>query len=275
MKSVLVQGGAGVDFELIVVDDASTRDLSPVRVLVEEAGHGWISLPANVGPAAARNAGVAALAGEIEWLAFLDSDDEWLPGKLAAQVAWARDNPTSQIFQCREKWMRDGQPARRPVRLREPAGEIFSECVERCCISPSAVMMRRELLADLGGFDERYRICEDYQLWLRVALREEVGLLDEELVIKHGGAEDQLTAMVPAFDRWRLRALLELLPASEERSETVLLGIVEKARILGSGAARQGNAEASSRYERIGKWAVAGGEARGMEECLRVLAECF
>jgi glycosyltransferase involved in cell wall biosynthesis len=272
VESVLAQQRTGLDFDLVVVDDASTRDLSAVRSVVKGAGHSWISQSANRGPAAARNAGVAVLSAEIEWLAFLDSDDEWLPGKLAAQIEWVQADPAVRVFQCREKWMRDGQPAKRPQRLREPEGEIFSECVERCCISPSAVMLRRYLFEEIGGFDERYRVCEDYQLWLRIALREEVGLLDQELVIKHGGEDDQLTAIVPAFDRWRLRALLEMLPMAAERTEAVRLGIVEKARILQRGADRQGNSEAAEIYEEIGEWATAWTQGSEVRESLSSLA---
>lgn len=275
VESVLGQHGDDIEFELVVVDDASTHDLSSVRALVEESGHRWISLNANVGPAAARNAGVAALSDEMEWLAFLDSDDEWLPGKLAGQIEWACANPGSRIFQCREKWMRRGEPAKRPLRLREPCGEIFAECIERCCISPSAVMICRELFEEVGGFDDSYRVCEDYQLWLRIALHEEVGLLEEELVIKHGGAEDQLTATVPAFDRWRLRALLESLPVSGERAETVRLGIVEKARILQRGADRQGNAVAAGIYASIGEWVETEAGDGERRRCLKLLKECF
>ena len=274
VDSVLLQDGDDVDFELVVVDDASSSDLSPVRDQLEAAGHRWIALDANAGPATARNAGVAALSDDVDWLAFLDSDDEWLPGKLAAQVEWARKNPAVRIFQCRERWMREGRPARRPLRLREPEGEIFADCVERCCISPSAVMMQRELLDEMGGFDGRYRVCEDYQLWLRIALCEEVGLLDEELVIKHGGADDQLTATVPAFDRWRLRALLELLPRVENdaRRNEVLVGIEAKARILQRGAERQNNLEAADSYARIGEWIATWNESSDTAQCLDDLA---
>lgn len=257
VQSVLRQDGA--EFSLVVVDDASTRDLGEVRQWVEGAGHSWIRQKINSGPAAARNVGVAALPPEAQWLAFLDSDDEWRQGKLAAQIRWHEEHPEAVISQCRELWMRAGLPARRPVRLLEPAGEIFADCVNRCCISPSAVMLRRDLFESLGGFRESYRVCEDYHLWLRIARLHPVGLIDEPLVIKHGGGADQLTNTVPAFDRWRLRALLDLLvetpDLSAEQCGVVLLGIRDKARILERGAAKQDRSDAAEYYRSVEFWA--------------------
>lgn len=247
------------DFELVVVDDASTVDLSSARSQVETAGHRWLTLESNSGPATARNAGVAALSEEVEWLAFLDSDDSWEPDKLERQLDWHRRHPESRISQCQEVWMRNGSPAKRPQRLLEPEGEIFADCVERCCISPSAVMLRPDLFEEFGGFDESYRVCEDYQLWLRIALGYPVGLLREPLVTKNGGADDQLTATVPAFDRWRLRALSGVLMdhgnALGDQREALMSGIAAKARILERGAHRHRDANTAGEYAGIAEWA--------------------
>ncbi len=259
IRSVLDQSHR--EIELVVVDDASTIDLTSARQLVERAGHRWLTLEENSGPAVARNAGVDALSEEIDWIAFLDSDDEWLPGKLERQLAWLAEHPDTKIFQCQETWIRNGTPAKRPRRLLEPEGDIFADCVERCCISPSAVMMCRELFDALGGYDGRYRVCEDYHLWLRIARRHPVGLLSESLVIKNGGDADQLTATVPAFDRWRLRALLELLPDAEAQRDVVLRGISDKARILERGAHRHADAETVTVYQEVAEWAEGGGKA--------------
>lgn len=257
IRSVLDQSHR--EIELIVVDDASTIDLSSARALVEDAGHRWLTLQKNSGPGVARNLGVAALSDKTGWIAFLDSDDEWLPGKLERQLAWLSEHPETKIFQCQETWIRNGAPAKRPRRLLEPEGDIFADCVERCCISPSAVVMRRDLFDAVGGFDESYRVCEDYQLWLRLAMNHPVGLLSEPLVIKNGGDADQLTATVPAFDRWRLRALLELLADAGAHRDVVLHGIAEKARILERGAYRHADDETATLYQNVIEWAEGGG----------------
>ena len=82
--------------------------------------------------------------------------------------------------------------------------------LRRCMISPSAVVLHRRLIADHGGFDETLPAAEDYDLWLRLTWRYEVGLVDEPLVIKRGGHADQLSAQW-GLDRFRIRALAKLL----------------------------------------------------------------
>ena len=244
-------------FELFVVDDASTADLSTVQSTVEKAGHRWIRLPENFGPAAARNAGAAASTGE--WIAFLDSDDRWLPEKLERQLAWHEVHSGFEISQCEEAWIRNGEPVYKPKRLHQPStGRIFDKCVELCCISPSSVMMSRKLWAESGGFDERFRVCEDYELWLRIALNREVGLVPGKFVEKYGGHDDQLSSSVEAIDRWRVLALLENLDRTTgDDRKTVLAGIVTKAGILEAGARKRGLPEEEF-YREIRGWAEAG-----------------
>jgi len=77
-------------------------------------------------------------------------------------------------------------------------------------VSPSAVVLHRRLLLDHGGFDEDLPAAEDYDLWLRLTWRFEVGLVDEPLIIKRGGHADQLSGLW-GLDRFRIRALVKLL----------------------------------------------------------------
>jgi glycosyltransferase involved in cell wall biosynthesis len=194
--------------ELIVVDDGST-DETP-RLLTPLAARGLIRLlrQPNRGVSAARNAGLATARGSL--LAFLDSDDEWLPGKIEAQVEFMEQNPDQVLVQTQERWFRGGRRVNPGLRHRKLAGNIFIPSLERCLISPSAVMLRRGLLAETGGFDEDLPAAEDYDLWLRVLARYPAGLIDRELVIRHGGRPDQLSAQ-PALDRWRILALKKVL----------------------------------------------------------------
>ena len=228
-------------FEMIVVDDSSKEDLSRCRNLVEASGHRWLSLPSNIGPAGARNTGAAEVRGD--WIAFLDSDDIWRPRKLQSQVDWHRRHPEIRVSQCEEAWFRHGQPVRKPAAWRQPeTGRIFEACVHRCLIGPSCVMIERSLFHDLGGFDPSYRVCEDYELWLRLTLRESVGLVEGgPLVERRAGQPDQLSVITPAMDRFRVRALQGLLRSAElspSQSCLVLDAIAEKAGILARGAAR-------------------------------------
>lgn len=244
VESVLAQSFQG--FELVVVDDASAEDLSEVRCLVEGKGHHWLQMEKNVGPAAARNAG--AKLAKNEWLSFLDSDDVWAPDKLQSQVEWHERHPAFEISQCEEAWVRKGRPVQKKSYQEQPQGWIFEDCVKACCISPSCVMMSRRLWQQSGGFDERYRVCEDYELWLRTALYNPVGLVRSHagpLVTRHGGHEDQLSFAVEAMDRFRVLALLELMEKNElmeKQKQVIEQGVLKRAEVLGKGARKRGKA---------------------------------
>jgi glycosyltransferase involved in cell wall biosynthesis len=194
------------DFEIVVVDDGGTDGTFEVlsawreiRVL-RHAGRRGVS--------AARNTGIIAARGE--WLAFLDSDDLWLPDKLARQISLLEGQPELLVCQTGETWVRRGVRVNKPLSHRQVGGKIFLPSLARCMISPSAVILHRRLISDHGGFDETLPAAEDYDLWLRLTWRYEVGLVDEPLVIKRGGHPDQLSRQ-RGLDRFRIRALVKLV----------------------------------------------------------------
>ncbi len=213
LESVRTQRGP--EFEILVVDDGS-EDETPVRLPEEFPAVRMIRM-ANAGPAAARNRGVAASSGE--WIAFLDSDDVWLPGKLDAQMEFFRQNPEYRIAQTEEIWIRNGVRVNPMKKHQKTGGQIFEACLPLCLISPSAVIMHRSLWEETGGFDESFPACEDYDLWLRVAAVNPVGLISTPYVVKYGGHADQLSHAYPAMDRFRIRALVKILE-SGKLSET-------------------------------------------------------
>ena len=227
--------------EVIVVDDGSTDDT--VACLAARRHQWdrlrWIAQPPR-GVAAARNAGVRAAAGS--WLAFLDSDDLWRPGKLAAQRALHRAAPDLLISQTNELWLRNGCRVNPCSYHRKPSGDIFLPSLARCLVSPSAVLMHRSVFESVGGFDESLPVCEDYDLWLRVASCVPVGLVSEPLVIKRGGHADQLSRRYWGMDRFRVAALVKLLAAdmvSGERRRATVETLQRKCAILAHGAARR------------------------------------
>ena len=245
LASVLAQ--TYQDSETIVVDDGSTpvaRDAT--RQLVDEYARArscpirYLFQP-HQGVSAARNRGVAASRGDF--LAFLDSDDIWQPEKLAHQVAFFEAQPTAQICQTQETWIRHGVRVNPRNKHSKPQGDIFVQSLADCLVSPSAVMLRRALFERMGGFDEQLPACEDYDLWLRISVREPVYLIDTPLVLKRGGHADQLSRQFWGMDRFRLVALRKLLDSgrlSPWQRHATLSMLHKKCRILANGARKRG-----------------------------------
>lgn len=251
------------DFALVVVDDGSTdgsADAVRDAMTAAPAGSRVVRQDAR-GVAAARNEGAAVV--DSAWLAFLDSDDLWLPEKLAVQMAWLEARPSYRIGQTGERWIDDGRH-RNPRAWHRKEEWLFPRCLDRCLVSPSAVVIRRDLWEALGGFDASYPVCEDYELWLRVALREPVGLVDEALVVKRGGHADQLSRSTWGLDRWRVAALVKLLGSgalgADERG-AVLAVLRAKCAVLANGAARRGRVDEAERY-----WSIAEAGTRLADE---------
>ena len=229
------------DFELIVVDDGSTEDLSESQKIVEQAGHNWIQ-STNRGVSAARNLGV--LQSSKKYLAFLDSDDYWLPKKLEMQIRFFESNRGFRINQTEEVWYRNGQHVNPCKHHQKPQGDAFSVSLMLCAISPSAVMLERELFQEVGGFDEDLMVCEDYDLWLRISARYPVGLVEDRLVCKRGGHNDQLSHSLPAMDRFRVYSMLKVLGndcLSDAQKVEVIKVLRTKVNILLNGAKKREN----------------------------------
>ena len=196
-----------VALEVIVVDDGSMDHTASVLASFGSAiraicqPHGGVS--------AARNNGIRTAAGE--WLAFLDSDDLWRPRKLQVQLDFLRERPGFKICQTEEIWIRNGSKLNPKKYHRKPQGYCFPQLLERCLISPSAVVIHRDVFEEVGLFDESLPACEDYDLWLRIGCRYPIGLVEESLTIKRGGHPDQLSNTIPGLDRYRILALARLL----------------------------------------------------------------
>jgi glycosyltransferase involved in cell wall biosynthesis len=233
-------------WELIVVDDGS-RDDTP-RLLAAYGERIRRFRQENRGVSAARNRGLQAARGQF--IALLDSDDTWLPGKLAAQVDFFRSHPDLMLCQTEETWIRNGRRVNPKARHRKFAGMIFERSLPLCLISPSAVMLRRSLLDEVGLFDETLPACEDYDLWLRITWKYPVGLIETPLTVKHGGHLDQLSAM-PELDKFRIRAIAKILkqkclsPAQEATARAML---EEKCRIYAAGCRKRGKNEEADLY---------------------------
>jgi glycosyltransferase involved in cell wall biosynthesis len=244
--------------EVIVVDDGST-DQTADRI-AGEFPEVTLLRQENRGVSAARNRGVAEASGA--WVAFLDSDDEWLPIKLERQLTALEGAPGHPLCHTDEVWIRNGRRVDRGRRYAKTGGWIFHACLPLCAISPSSAVIRRGLLDEIGGFDESLPACEDYDLWLRICSRWPVLLVNEPLVVRHGGHDDQLSRRVPALDRYRIRALEKILGSgilgSEDRSAALDM-LLLKMDIYIEGARRRGRtAEVADLIRSKDRWRATG-----------------
>ena len=246
IESVLAQSYSS--FEVIVVDDGSTdgtRDQlskfgSKIRLIAQQRR----------GVAAARNLGVGV--AKAGYIAFLDSDDLWLPKKLEIQAAFMNAKGV-EICQTEEIWIRNGVRVNPKAKHQKPSGDIFRRSLELCLVSPSAVMMTKALFEETGGFDESFPVCEDYDLWLRVSVASPVSLIPAPLVVKCGGHADQLSRSTWGMDRYRIAALEKLLQSglSGEKHAWVMDALRRKVAILSRGARRRGKEGEADAYEAV------------------------
>ncbi len=236
-------------FELWVVDDGST-DETPA--MLASYGPSIRTLrQANRGVSSARNQGIRSSGGEL--IAFLDSDDYWLPEKLERQLARFQNDPHLQICQAEEMWVRNGVRVNPGRRHRKHAGMIFEKTLPLCLISPSAVMVRRTLLDEVGLFDESLPACEDYDLWLRISWKYPVDLIDTPLIVKTGGHPDQLSQMAE-LDKYRIKSLVKILDRGDlsvQQRRAARAMLARKCAIYAGGCRKRGRFEDAAYYEAL------------------------
>jgi glycosyltransferase involved in cell wall biosynthesis len=239
------------DFELIVVDDGSTDETA--EEIKRYGGRvKLLQIPQNRGVSVARNRGILQARGK--YIAFLDSDDLWVKGKLKTQVAFMEDNPQYQLCYTDEIWIRRGKRVNPKLRHAKYSGWIFEQCVPLCIISPSSALIKRTLFSKVGLFDEALPVCEDYDLWLRITARYPVFFINKKLIIKRGGHPDQLSNRSWGNDRFRVVALEKLLSEStltEEERVLILEEMRRKCGVLVQGFLKRGNEGEGRRYQEM------------------------
>ncbi len=152
-----------------------------------------------------------------------------------------------------EKWIREGREIKLPKKYRKYGGDIFKECLSHCIIAPSATVIHKNLLDKVGFFDENLEVCEDYDLWLRIAIKNEIGLIDKKLITKYGGDEDQLSMKFWGMDRFRVLALEKLLNNTESKaltSKEITNELIKKYNLLLKGAKKHDKIQDIYNYEK-------------------------
>jgi len=184
IQSVLRQ--TNKDFELIVVDDGSTdNSCDVIRPYADRITYIYQQ---NAGIAAARNAGIEHSKGK--YVTFLDSDDIWLPTKLEKQVSFFKQHlDIGMVYADYGMFSEEGiidssHSSRKNLNISHRSGYVFEELLMNCHIHTITVMVKREVLADVGLFDVNFATGEDYDLWLRIAAKYKVAYLPE-LVAMH------------------------------------------------------------------------------------------
>ena len=246
--------------ETIVVDDGSTDGTSR-ELSTEFPSVVWIKQE-NKGVSSARNLGI--LKARCSWIALLDSDDEWKPEKLERQIKCMKNQPASKACHTDEEWIRNGNQVIPPKFLNKAPENLFARSLRRCLICPSSALIHREVFSEIGLFDESLPVCEDYDFWLRLLLLTEPALVDQKLVVKHGGHPDQLSTSVWGMDRFRIRSmemLLENPNLPDNRRHEVWTALSEKCEILENGFAKRNKPKEASEY------------SRKKENCLSLLSQ--
>ena len=234
--------------EIIVIDNGSTdqtlsfikKNFTRIRVITEKKR----------GVSFARNLGIKNC--KYNWIAFLDSDDEWITDKIEKQFVLLKEsNFKYQFIHTNEIWIKNGILKNQKKKHLKRGGSIFEDCLDICKISPSSVLIKKELFDKYGLFDCRFKVCEDYELWLRITSKIKIGYLDKPLIKKYGGHKGQLSEKYWGIDRYRIKALEKILINNNLKTQQklkVLEYLLKKINIILLGAINRNNKRIFNMY---------------------------
>ncbi|MFL2814910.1 MAG: glycosyltransferase family 2 protein [Candidatus Puniceispirillales bacterium] len=235
--------------EIIVVDNGSSdgttkllRERYPsIRLLIEK----------KLGVSAARNKGIRH--SKFQWIALLDSDDAWDKTKLEKQKnALASSQDQFRLVHTDEIWIRNGNKFNQMKKHQKFGGDIFNNCLSLCCISPSSVLINKNIFKEVGYFDESLPVCEDYDLWLKICSQEKILFINQKLTLKYGGHKDQLSKTYWGMDRFRIKSLENLIlnyKLKPDQKINAIKTIVKKLKIIVNGAYKRNNSSIINKYE--------------------------
>ena len=246
IDSVLTQTYQNI--ELIIIDDGSSD--KTIDQLKEYKSKIKVHRQINKGISAARNKGLKI--SKNDWVAFLDSDDRWEPEKLEKQVNYLKQNPKHKFCHTDEIWIKNTVRVNPRNKHKKYGGYIFDKCLDICCISPSSVLIHKSIFKKIGLFDENLPVCEDYDLWLRISAEFPILFLNEKLTIKFGGHSNQLSKKFWGMDRFRVRALENIIKKSslpKKYKNMAKKTLEKKARIYLKGLKKRNKFKEISIYE--------------------------
>ena len=163
--------------------------------------------------------------------------------KLEKQTEILKKNSNILFCHTNEIWVRNGVRVNQRKKHQKYGGMIFENCLDMCRISPSSSLFHRSLLDDVGIFDEDLKVCEDYDLWLRITAKYPVLYLDEPLIKKYGGHDDQLSKVPEGIEQYRIRSMEKFLLNGDidpNQKLQVIQMLKEKYLIYANGVKKRG-----------------------------------
>lgn len=227
--------------EIIVVDDGSNDN---TKEILKDLDIKYI-YQKNKGVSSARNMGIKNC--NNDWIAFLDSDDTWHETKIEKQIIFHQQNKEIMLSHTNELWDRNGKIINQKKHQEKPSGFCFLQNLAACKIGPSTVMIHADIFNQIGLFDENLTVCEDYDLWLRISKEFEIGYIDEKLITKYAGHENQLSFTTFAIDQYRIQALEKHLESNHK--DDVQKELIKKIELILKGARKHNNEILIKKYE--------------------------
>ena len=227
--------------EIIVVDNGSSD--GTLKFLREQYPKITILTETKIGVSSARNKGIKESINQ--WIALLDSDDAWHPRKLEIQTSML-DSALKEynLIHTDEVWFRNNKHINQMKKHKKQGGYIFERCLSLCCISPSSVLFKKNILDKVGLFDESLPVCEDYDMWLKICSSEEVLFAQDKLTYKYGGHKDQLSKSYWGMDRFRIKSIENIIKNFDltyNQKKQSKKELVKKLNIIINGAFKRNN----------------------------------
>lgn len=170
------------NIEIIVIDDNSDDD---TQAIINKYGNKvrYKKLTTNLGPSKARNTGIRLATGSL--IAFQDSDDEWLADKTEQQVSLLNNNKDYGMVYCAYEKIEKYYSVRVPSEgtpMTELLGNIFESLIEKNKIGTPTMLIKREVLENVGLFNEELKAYEDWELAIRISMKFKIGYVNKALV---------------------------------------------------------------------------------------------
>jgi len=232
--------------EIIIIDDGSTDNTKEIINNYNNETIKYI-FQENKGVSNARNHGISLASNE--WLCFLDSDDIWEENKLEKQIEFHKQNTQILFSHTDELWLFNDKIIKQKKHQLKPSGFCFEENIPNTLIGASTMMIHKKVLDEVGYFDEELVACEDYDLWLRILAKYELGLINEKLIKKIAGHENQLSFSTKLMDKYRILALLK--HKDSDYKNQISAEIIKKCNILIKGAIKHNNKEIEEHYTKL------------------------